>query len=182
MSRERRGIDRGSAIVEFVSGRNRAVPIRSRDNSGGSPVIKQPHTLENYRNGQESCNKETREDKARTQVTILSRERAALLSFYPAARGSPWFTMLPTMTSQIRSAGPLSEPTLLLLRYRRPSLSRSPGLAYRCASTAVTFVVQIVTIDRRTDSGAVELSILSVSPDPTASTRNRESVIATRDP
>lgn len=49
-------------------------PIRSRDNSGGSRVIKQPHTLENYRNGRESCNKETREDKARTQVTIRASE------------------------------------------------------------------------------------------------------------
>lgn len=50
--------------IEGIRSGQRGAAIRSRDNSGGSRVIKQPHTLENYRNGQESCNKETREDKA----------------------------------------------------------------------------------------------------------------------
>ena len=91
-------------------------------------MIKQPHTLENYRNRQESGNKETTGDKR------TGRKSRSML------RAIPLF--------------------LFVLRFHRAtdddgaSFDRSiGGLAFlrwtfRLYSTIVTFVVQIVTIDR----------------------------------
>lgn len=120
-----------------MSGRIRSSSaIRSRDNSGRSRVIKQPHTLKNYRNGQESGNKETTRDK-RTERKSRSMLRAVLLSL---SLSLSFYLSLFLFILRFDHATDDDSAS-----FDPPPVPQAARFTY---STIVTFLVQIVTIDR----------------------------------